>query len=207
MGKLVYLMNVSLDGYVETRDRGLEWSLVDEEVHTWFNDQTRSTDAFLYGRRINDLMAGYWPTSDTDPNATPAMLEFGRLWNATPRVVFSRTLDGVDPAARLATGTVEEELARVRAEFPGEISVAGPTLAAAFIERGLVDAYRLVVHPVVLGGGTPYFPRLERPIGLRLVETRTFTSGVVYLGYETTASSPSPGPSGSPERSTERTSG
>lgn len=183
MGKLIYLMNVSLDGFVETPDHGLDWTSIDEELHTWFNDRERSTDASLYGRRLYEVMAAYWPTAASDPSATDAMLEFGRIWNAKPKVVFSNTLDTVSWNSRLVTGDVGEELAKLKAEFDGDLGVGGPTLASAFIERGLVDEYQLVVHPVVLGAGTPFFPRLDRPIGLRLLETRTFESGVTYLGY------------------------
>jgi dihydrofolate reductase len=102
-----------------------------------------------------------------------------------PRIVFSRTLDSVGPGCRLVAGDEAERLAEIRSEFPGDLGVAGATLAAAFIERGLVDEYRLVVHPVILGAGRPIFPSLKERIGLRLVETRTFASGAVYLGYET----------------------
>lgn len=83
-------------------------------------------------------------------------------------------------------GHVGAELAKIKREFDGDLAVGGPTLASAFMERGLVDEYRLLVHPVVLGAGTPFFPPLDRPIGLRLLETRTFESGVVYLGYAAT---------------------
>jgi dihydrofolate reductase len=183
MGKLIYLMNVSLDGFVETPDHGLDWTTIDEEIHSWFNEQLAATDASLYGRRLYEVMAAYWPTAEEDPDATPVMLEFARIWNATPKVVFSRTLDRVVSNSRIVSGDVEEVLARVREEFTGDLEVGGPTLAAAFIERGLIDEYRLVVHPVILGGGTPFFPGLNQPVGLRLVETRTFSSGAVYLGY------------------------
>ena len=183
MGKLIYLMNVSLDGYVETPDHSLDWTTVDEELHTWFNERVREADAFLYGRRLYELMAAYWPTAESDPSATPAMLDFARIWNEKPKVVFSSTLDSVDWNSRLVSGDVGEELARLRTGFAGDLHVGGPTLASAFIGRGLVDEYRLVVHPVILGAGTPFFPRLETPIRLRQTETRTFGSGVIYLGY------------------------
>ena len=186
MGKLIYLMNVSLDGFVETPDRGLDWTVIDDEIHSWFNDHARGIEASMYGRRLYEVMAAYWPTAESDPEATETMLEFGRIWNATPRIVFSRTLESVDFNSRLVSGDVGEVLAKVRAEFDGDIEVGGPTLAAQFIERGLVDEYRLVVHPVVLGAGTPFFPRLERPIGLRLIETQTFSSGDVSLRYAAT---------------------
>lgn len=183
MGRLIYSMNVSLDGYVETPDHSLDWTIVDDEIHGWWNDQVRSVDASIYGRRLYDVMAAYWPTGEADPAATDVTREFARLWNAKPKIVFSRTLDQVDWNSRLVSGDVEAELATLRVEFPGDIDVGGPTLAAAFIERGLVDEYRLVVHPVILGAGTPFFPNLERPVGLRLTDTRTFMSGAVYLGY------------------------
>ncbi len=183
MGRLIYLLNVSLDGFVETPERGLDWTVVDDELHTWFNDQTRSVAASLYGRRLYEVMAAYWPTAESDPAATDAMRDFARIWRAMPKIVFSTTLPSVAWNSRLVSGDVSDELAKLKVEFDGDLAVAGPTLAAAFIERGLVDEYRLVVHPVVLGAGTPFFPRLERPIGLRLAETRVFGSGAVYLGY------------------------
>src|SRR3954468_17374634 len=183
MGKLIYLMNVSLDGYVEGPDHDLSWTVVDEELHTWFNDQERGTEASLYGRRLYELMAAHWPTAESDPAATPAMIDFARIWNAKPKIVFSSSLDKVDWNSRLVRGDVGEELARLRTEFKGDLEVAGPTLAKSFIERGLVDEYRQVVHPVILGAGTPFFPKLERPIGLRLIETRRFESGAMYLRY------------------------
>jgi dihydrofolate reductase len=185
MGRLIYLMNVSLDGYIETPDRSLDWTAVDEELLTWFNDQASGTDAFLYGRRLYEVMAAYWPTAESDPAATDAMLGFARIWNAKPRIVFSSTLAAVDPGSRLVRGDAVAELMRLRAEFDGELSVGGPALASAFIRHGLVDEYRVVVHPVILGAGTPFFPKLETPIRLRLTETRRFESGAVYLGYAT----------------------
>jgi dihydrofolate reductase len=184
MGKLIYLMNVSLDGFVNTVDRGLEWTRVDEELHSWFNDQERAVDAELYGRRLYEVMNAYWPTAESDPEATEVELEFARIWNATPRIVFSTTLESVAGNSRLVRGgDVGEELAKAKAEFPGDLSIGGPTLAAEFIRRGLVDEYRLVVHPVVLGAGTPFFPPLPHPLDLELTETRRFASGVVYVGY------------------------
>ena len=183
MGRLTYLLNVSADGYVETPDRSLDWASVDDELHSWFNEQMRGLDATLYGRRTYELMAGHWPYSEDDPEATETMREFGRIWRPLPKIVFSSTLDSVDWNSRLARGDPAEELARVRTEFGGDIGVAGATLAASFVRRGLVDEFRLVVHPVVIGAGMPYFPPLESPLRLRLRETHRFSSGVMYLAY------------------------
>jgi dihydrofolate reductase len=183
MGKLIYTMNVSVDGYIETRDRSLDWSVVDDELHQWFNDQMRPLDASLYGRRVYETMAAYWPTGATDPNGTDVTREFGTIWNATPRFVFSTTLDHVEWNSRLVSGDVGEIYARIRQEFDGDLEVAGPTLAAQFIQRGLVDEFHLVIHPAIIGGGTPYLPPLDEPLKLRLIDSRKFASGVQYVGY------------------------
>jgi dihydrofolate reductase len=184
MGKLIYEMNVSLDGYVETVDKDLGWATVDEQVHFWFNEQSRAIDASIYGRGMYETMASYWPTAKDDPAATPAMVDFANIWGPLPKIVFSSSLESVDWNSRLVNGDVADELALIRQEFQGDIDVSGATLAHTFIERGLIDEFRLVVHPVVLGAGTPYFPRLERPVGLRLTDSKRFQSGVIYLGYE-----------------------
>ena len=100
-----------------------------------------------------------------------------------PMIVFSTTLEKVDWNSRLVRGNIAEEVAKLRLQPGKEMSVGGPTLASSFMRLGLIDEYRLVVHPVVLGGGTPFFPELDEKIGLQLVETRTFGSGAVYLRY------------------------
>lgn len=191
-------MSVSLDGFVETPARSLDWVLIDEELHSFFNAEARAMSAFLYGRRLYELMVDYWPTAEADPAATPAMLEFARIWKDKPKIVFSRTLERVDWNSRLVRDDAAEEVARLKAQPGFDMSVGGPTLASTFMRPGpasasdlvgrgrhLIDEYRVFVHPVILGGGTPFFPALEDRIGLKLVETRTFGSGVVLLRYET----------------------
>ena len=185
MGRLIYTLNVSLDGFIETSDHSVDWGVNDDELLTWFTDRARGLAASLYGRRLYELMSAYWPTAQDDPAATEPMREFGRIWLAIPKIVFSSTLTSVDWNSRLVRGDVGEELARLRTELDGDFEVGGPTLASAFIGRGLVDRYELVVHPVILGSGTPYLPPLDAPIRLRLTDTRTFASGVTYLGYAT----------------------
>jgi dihydrofolate reductase len=186
MGRLIYSLNVSLDGFVETPEHSLDWAIVDAELHSWFNDQARELGASLYGRRMYELMAGYWPHAGSDPAATEVEREFSRIWLATPKIVFSSTLTRVEWNSRLARGDLSDELAQARREVQGDLDVGGATLAASFMRRGLVDEYRLLVHPVILGAGTPFFPSLESPIRLRLIESRRFESGVTYLGYSAT---------------------
>ena len=183
MGKLIYTLNVSVDGFMETPDHGLDWGVVDDELHRWFNDDLRSHEASLYGRRLYELMAAYWPTAEEDPAATDVMREFSAIWKATPRFVFSSTLESVAHNSRLVRGDVGGVLEDLRREFQGDLEVGGANLAGQFIRRGLVDEYRLMVHPVVLGAGTPYWPQLEEPQRLRLIETRIFASGVQLLAY------------------------
>jgi len=185
MGKLIYAMNVSLDGFVDTVDHRLDWILMDDELHTLFNDQARTTDAELYGRRMYEVMAAYWPHGESDPDGTPATIEFARIWNPKPKVVFSRTLRSVEWNSRLVEGDAGEVLEGLRREYRGDLSVSGPTLAGEFARRDLIDEYRLVVHPVILGGGTPYLMDIDRRIQLELIDERSFGSGVRYLAYET----------------------
>jgi dihydrofolate reductase len=189
MGKLVYSMSVSLDGFVETPSRSLDWVLVDEELHAFFNDEARQMSAFLYGRRMYELMTEYWPTAEADPSATPAMLEFARIWKDKPKIVFSRTLNRVEWNSRLVRDHATEEVARLKGQPAFDMDVGGPTAAATFMRAGLIDEYHLFVQPVILGGGTPFFQALGDRIALKLVETRTFGSGVVYLRYEATRTS------------------
>lgn len=184
MGRLIYTLNVSVDGFIETRDRSLDWSVGDDELLGWFGERFRGISASFYGRRLYELMSAHWPTAGDQPDATDATREFSRLWLATPKFVFSSTLASVDWNSRLVRGDVGEVLARVREEIDGDIEVAGPTLAAEFVRRGLVDRYELVIHPAILGGGTPYLPPLDAPRRLRLSDTRTFGSGVTYLAYD-----------------------
>ncbi len=183
MGKLIYLFNVSLDGFTETPDHGLDWTIVDDELHTWFNDQMGSLDATLYGRRIYELMAAHWPTGEDDPTSTEPMREFARIWNPLPKIVFSNSLERVEHNSRLMSGDVSEALEQLRREFGGDLGVAGPNLAGQFVRRGLVDEFRLVIHPVVLGVGTPFWPQLDSPLSLRLVDRHSFTSGAELRSY------------------------
>jgi dihydrofolate reductase len=184
MGRLIYGLNVSLDGYVETPDHSLDWSAVDDELHSWFNARYRETVASIYGRGLYQTMAAYWPHAADDPSASAVELEFARIWNATPRYVFSKSLEHVEWNSQLVREGVDEGYARVRAEVDGDIEIGGATIAASFMRRGLIDVYQMLVHPVALGAGTPYFPAdLQGALRLRLTDTRRFESGVVLLEY------------------------
>jgi dihydrofolate reductase len=183
MRKLIYSMSVSLDGYIAGPDGEIDWSPPDEELHRFHNQHIRETGVELLGRRLYETML-YWETADENPSATDYELEFARLWKDTPRIVFSNTLEKVEGNARLATDGVAEEVARLKEEPGQDLAVGGAGLASTCIKLGLVDEYLLFVNPVVLGGGTPYFPAVDERINLELIETRTFASRVVYVRYQ-----------------------
>jgi dihydrofolate reductase len=153
---------------------------ISDRFHT---EQARETmGTHFYGRRLYEAMR-YWETAEENPSAPEYELEFARIWKETPKVVFSRTLERVEGNATLARGNIAEEVARLKEQPGKDMAVGGAGLASSFIKLGLIDEYRLFVHPVVLGGGTPYFPPLDERINLQLVETRTFGSKVVYVRY------------------------
>jgi dihydrofolate reductase len=180
--KLIYSMGVSLDGFIAGPDGDFDWSAPDEELHRFHNEQTRELGAHLCGRRLYEVMV-YWETADQNPSASDYELEFARIWKALPKIVLSKTLEKVEGNARLLRDGVAEEVAKLKEEPGKDLAVGGAGLASTLIKLGLVDEYRLFVSPVVVGGGTPYFPALDESIDLELVETRTFGSRVVYVRY------------------------
>ncbi len=191
MGRVVYSMGVSLDGYMEGPDHELDWHIVDEEFQSYVMAQQRRVGAYLWGRRVYEHMAAYWSTADQDPAATPFVLEYASIWRNTPKIVFSRTLEHVDLRGneRLLREVTPETVASLKSEFGKDLSVGGPDLASSFMRPGLIDEYGLSVQPIILGRGTPFFPQLDRPMELRLLETHRFASGVVYLRYQPAGSS------------------
>jgi dihydrofolate reductase len=183
MRSVTYSMGVSLDGYIVGPDGDFDWTEPDDKVFRFWIDEIRGVDVHLLGRRLYETML-YWETAEEDQSLNEAELEWAALWKPLPKVVFSTTLSAVEGNARLASGGLAEEIERLRAE-PGEdeIAIGGATLAAEAAGLGLIDEYRAMVYPVLVGGGVPFFPQRERRVDLELVETRTFGSRVVYLRY------------------------
>ncbi|MDJ0378313.1 dihydrofolate reductase family protein [Cryobacterium sp. PH31-L1] len=183
MRKVTYSMSTSLDGYIVGPDGTFDWTTPDAEVFRFWIDDIRNVGVHLLGRRLYEAML-YWETADQETALDEADAEWTALWNPLPKVVFSTTLSAVQGNARLASGGLGEEIERLRAE-PGEgdIAIGGATLAAEASALGLIDEYQVMVCPVLVGGGIPFFPRTERLVTLELVETRTFKSGIVYLRH------------------------
>lgn len=185
MRKLIYSMTVSLDGFIAGPDGDIGWGAPDEELHRFHNEQVREIGVHLSGRRLYEVML-YWETADRNPSAADYELELARIWKAVPKIVFSTTLERVEGNAHLMRGGVAEEVAKLKQQPGKDLAVGGAGLASTLIQRNLIDEYRLFVRPIILGGGTPYFPRLEAPVNLELVETKTFGSPVVFLRYRRT---------------------
>lgn len=183
MRKLTCSMGVSLDGYIVGPDGGFAWSAPDEEVFRFATEEVRQVGVHLLGRRLYETMR-YWETAHQDPSLGDLERDFAALWTSLPKVVFSTTLASVEAGYRLADGGLAAEVERWRAETgEGDIALGGAALAAEAAELGLIDEYGLRVHPVLVGGGTPFFPRAGRRADLELVDRRTFSSGVVHLRY------------------------
>jgi dihydrofolate reductase len=183
VGKLIYSMSVSADGFIEGPDGDFSWSRPSEELFRFHTDRVRELGAILCGRRLYETML-YWEGADQDPAWGPDEREFAEIWRELPKVVFSNTLESVEGNARLARDSIPEEARRLKEEVDGDLEVGGATLAADCIELDLVDEYRLFVCPVIVGGGKPFFPPTQASLELELVETRSFACRVAYLRYQ-----------------------
>jgi dihydrofolate reductase len=184
MRRIVLISSISLDGYMEAPGRDISWHHVDEEVHEHFNEVLGAMGAFLEGRVTYELMEEYWPTADSDPDSPPAMVEFAGIWRRMPKIVYSRTLERAGSNATIVRDVVAEEVRALKAQPGGDLVLGGAGLAAEFHRQDLVDEFRIYVHPVLVGDGTPLFGRDEGKRPVRLVETRTFGNGVVLLRHE-----------------------
>jgi dihydrofolate reductase len=183
MRRVTYSMGVSLDGYIVGPDGGFDWTPPDQELFRFITNQTRELAAYVMGRRLYETML-YWETADQDPSLDDDALEWAAIWKPLPKVVFSTTLSAVEGNARLATGSLVEEIDRLRAEpTDGDIAIGGATLAREAARLGLIDEYGPRVHPLLVGGGIPFYPQSERRVDLELVESRPFGSQTVYFRY------------------------
>ena len=184
MAKLIYMTIASLDGYVTDEEGKFDWAAPDEEVHAFVNDLERPIGTHLYGRRLYEVMIG-WETMHTLPDQTPLTLDFAAIWQAAEKVVYSRTLETVSSArTRIERDFDPEAVRRMKASADRDISIGGSNLAAEAIGAGLVDELRLIVNPIVVGGGTPSLPEGVR-WELALLDERRFANGVEYLRYRT----------------------
>jgi dihydrofolate reductase len=180
MGKLVFAMNVSLDGFADhTATVG-----PDDEVLKFFSDRLDETDVAVFGRVTYQLMESYWPHAHKDPKATTGMLEFADKFNAVPKIVFSRTLQEASwNNTRLVREDMIEEVVKLKGQTARSILLDGISVSQEFIRLGMVDEYWIVLHPVLVGKGRRLFEGLNTRANLKLMDSRTFRLGVVALHY------------------------
>jgi dihydrofolate reductase len=184
LAKLIYIINTSLDAYIEDADGNFDWSEPDELDHDFYTELLRPVGTQLLGRRMYEMMA-VWQEPPAD--WPQPMQDFGRVWQDADKVVYSRTLaEPATPRTRIEREFDAEAVRQLKASADRDIAIAGPELAAHAIAAGLVDEYHAVVWPVIVGGGKPWLPRDVR-VNLELVEERRIGKGAVYLRYRTAA--------------------
>jgi dihydrofolate reductase len=187
MGHFVYSMNVSLDLRIEQvpGDNGAgEWLRIDEEFHREANAQAQALALMVQGRVFYEVMEEYWPRARADVSLPDYMREYGEIWTAKPKVIVSRTRLSADHNTRIIGGDdAIEQLAALRAQTDGTISVGGAALATQLLRAGLLDELLLCTHPAILGFGRPLFDDYDVPIELDLLEQRSFGSGVTMRSY------------------------
>ena len=184
MAKLIYVTPTSLDGYIA--DQNYDWSAPGAEELAFITDLLRPIGTYLYGRKMYETMA-IWQTPEVITDRTPAMLDFARIWQAADKIVYSKSLETISTRkARLEREFDPQAVRDLKAQFPHDISVGGPALAAQAIQAGLVDEYHLFVVPMMIGGGKQILPT-NVWVKLNLLEECRFANGWVYLRYRTRA--------------------
>ena len=182
MRKLIFFMLTTLDGYFEGPDRDINWHNVDEEFNEFAIQQTGEFGALLFGRVTYELMASYWPT-DAARHDDPMV---AGLMNSLPKIVFSKTLKKAEwENTKLVKDNFVEEVSTLKEQPGRDLAIFGSSdLAVTFIDRSLIDEFRIMINPTVLGAGKPLFQGIKSKLDLTLVKSRTFKSGNVLLYYE-----------------------
>jgi dihydrofolate reductase len=184
MAKLIYISNVSLDGYIEDDRGSLDWTEPDDEVFAFITDLVRPIGTYLYGRRLYETMA-VWETDPALARQSELRADFANVWQAADKVVYSTTLESVSTArARLERSFDPDSVRDLKASATSDLTIGGANVAAHAFEVGLVDECQLFIAPVLLGGGKPAFAR-DVCAELELLDERRFDNGTIYLRYGT----------------------
>jgi dihydrofolate reductase len=182
MSRLIYIANVSLDGYIEDSHGNFDWTPPNDEVFAFITDLVRSAGTYLYGRRMYETMA-VWETDPTVSAQSELRGDFARVWQAANKLVYSTTLHDVSTAKTQLERNFDPDAIRdLKASAARDLTVGGPNLATHAFNAGLVDECQLLIHPVFVGAGKPSLPRDTRA-NLELLDERRFTNGVVYVRY------------------------
>ncbi len=184
MRKLIFGMNISLDGYIEGPQRELDWTIADDELHDFFSDLLRVADLMIWGRVTYELMVNYWPTAKNDPSLSKGELRFANTINPMKKIVFSKTLKNVEWNTQLVDTFIPDEIIKMKTQPGGDILLGGgASIAKEFIQHGLIDEYQLVVHPVAIGEGKGLFKGIDNMPKLNYQWSRPFKSGAIVLCY------------------------
>jgi len=182
LATLIYSAITSVDGYVSDSRGNFDWAAPDEEVHRFVNAQERPIGTYLYGRRMYETMV-FWETAMDAPDQPAFVREYAEIWQAADKVVYSSTLQAVASArTRIERSFDPQAIRKLKATSARDISIGGPHLAAEAIRSGLVDEYRQLMVPVIVGGGNRWLPDGVR-VDLELVDERRFDGGVVASRY------------------------
>jgi dihydrofolate reductase len=180
MRKVIAAMNMSLDGFCDHTEMN-----ADEEIHQHYTDMINNAGLLLYGRITYQLMESYWPTVVKKPTGDKSMDEFAVAIDNVSKIVFSRTLKSVDwRNTELKNEIKKEEILKLKQQAGNDIFVGSPGLIATFTQLGLIDEYQLGVQPTVLGSGLTLFKNIKNRVDLKLLKTKTFGGGAVFLYYE-----------------------
>ncbi|WP_135546377.1 dihydrofolate reductase family protein [Paenibacillus cymbidii] len=182
MAKLIYAANVSLDGYMEDEHGNIDWGISDDETYAFWTDLQRPIGTYLYGRRMYGMMV-YWETAGASGDQPEIRQEFGQIWRAAEKIVYSRTLQAISSArTRIESEFDPDAIRRLKESSGADITIGGPELAGQAMRVGLIDECHLLLNPIVLGGGKRALPDNLR-MRLELLGERRFRSGVVHLHY------------------------
>lgn len=184
MGRLIYSVIGSLDGYLADAAGAFDWAVPDEEVLAFINTRERSVGTYLYGRRTYELMTA-WETDPAAAAQSAGSAQFAELWQAADKIIYSTTLETADTSrTQLRRAFDPQEAAALKARTSTDLNIAGPTLAAHAFRAGLVDEIQIILAPIIIGAGLRYHPDVRAPLALR--ETRRFGSGMTWLRYDLT---------------------
>jgi dihydrofolate reductase len=183
MCKIIYKYNVSLNGLIEMPGSFPDWVIADEELFRYMNNLERQVGGYLWGRGMYENNQALWSTAGTQ-SMEPFLVEYMEIWKQIPTIVFSSTLDRVGGNARLERGDPVAVVSRLKEQTGPDLSVGGVQLASALMQAGLVDEYHIFVQPIILGAGRSLYPALNEAVRLKLVETHTFHTGIIYLHYQ-----------------------
>ena len=183
MRKIIYRTHLSLNGLIEMPGCPPDWVIVDEELFRYSNNLERQVGGYLWGRGMYENNQALWSTTDIQ-SMDAFMVEYAEICKQIPTIVFSSTLERVEGNARLERGDPVAVVTRLKGQPGPDLSVGGVQLASTLIQAGLVDEYHIFVQPIILGPGRPLYPALNEAVRLKLVETHTFHTGIVYLRYQ-----------------------